>query len=118
VLFRSAEVEQVCTHAAVMSRGRLVRQSTVAELRAELRPRLVVRTPDLDIAAATLSSLGVADVRCLDGTVEGEPGDGPIDRLAAELVGAGVRIHGFGLERPSLEEAFVALTGEGFDVAE
>ena len=28
-----AEVEQVCTHAAVMSRGRLVRQSTVAELR-------------------------------------------------------------------------------------
>ncbi|NUS00299.1 MAG: ABC transporter ATP-binding protein, partial [Kribbellaceae bacterium] len=34
------------------------------------------------------------------------------------LVAADVRIHGFGLERPSLEDAFVALTGEGFDVAE
>lgn len=113
-----AEVEQVCTHAAVMSRGRLVRQTTVADLRSELRRRLVVRTPDLEIAAATLASLGVTDVRRLDGTVEGEPGDQPIDRLAAALVGAEVRIHGFGLERPSLEEAFVALTGEGFDVAE
>jgi ABC-type multidrug transport system ATPase subunit len=113
-----AEVEQVCTHAAVMSRGRLVRQSTVAELRSELRPRLVVRTPDLDLAAGTLAVLGVADVRRLDGFVDADPGDQPIDRVAAELVRADVRIHGFGLERPSLEEAFVALTGEGFDVAE
>ena len=113
-----AEVEQVCTHAAVMSRGRLVRQSTVADLRSELRPRIVVRSPDLDLAATTLTSLGVVDVRRLDGTVDGDPGEQPIDRLAAELVRAKVRIHGFGLERPSLEDAFVALTGEGFDVAE
>ena len=60
-----AEVEQVCTHAAVMSRGRLVRQSTVAELRAELRPRLVVRTPDVGPAAETLQSLGATDLNRL-----------------------------------------------------
>jgi ABC-2 type transport system ATP-binding protein len=113
-----AEVEQVCTHAAVMSRGRLVRQSTVPELRSELRPRLVVRTPDLDQATATLSRLGVTELRRQDGTVDGDPGERPIEEYAAALVGERVRIHGFGLERPSLEEAFVALTGEGFDVAE
>jgi ABC-2 type transport system ATP-binding protein len=112
------EVEQVCTHAAVMSRGRIVRQSTVAELRSEIRPRLVVRTPDLDQAATTLTGLGVTDVKKLDEIVEGDPGELPVDKLAAALVAADVRIHGFGLERPSLEDAFVALTGEGFDVAE
>jgi ABC-2 type transport system ATP-binding protein len=29
-----------------------------------------------------------------------------------------VRVRGFAVERASLEEAFVALTGEGFDVDE
>jgi ABC-type multidrug transport system ATPase subunit len=123
-----AEVEQLCTHAAVMSRGQLLRQSTMAELRSELRPRLVVRTPDLERAEQTLAGLGVSDLRRpsehpadqRDGVpaVEGDPGDLPIDKLAAALVAADVRLHGFGLERPSLEESFVALTGEGFDVAE
>jgi ABC-2 type transport system ATP-binding protein len=113
-----AEVEQLCTHAAVMSRGRLVRQSTMAELRSELRPRLVVRTPDLEQAERTLTGLGVTDVKVTEEFVDGDPGELPIDKLAAALVAADVRIHGFGLERPSLEDAFVALTGEGFDVAE
>ncbi len=101
-----------------MSRGRLVRQSTVPELRSELRPRLVVRTPDLDQATATLSRPRRHRAAPADGTVEGDPGERPIEEYAAALVGERVRIHGFGLERPSLEEAFVALTGEGFDVAE
>ena len=113
-----AEVEQLCTHAAVMSRGRIVRQSTMAELRSELRPRLVVRTPDLEQAERTLTGLGLTDVRRQAETVEGDPGELPIDKLAAALVAADVRIHGFGLEKFSLEDAFVALTGEGFDVAE
>ena len=38
--------------------------------------------------------------------------------VIAALVGAGVRVFAFGVERPSLEDAFVGLTGEGFDVAE
>ena len=37
--------------------------------------------------------------------------------LNAALVRAGVRVRGFAAERASLEDAFVALTGEGFDVA-
>jgi ABC-2 type transport system ATP-binding protein len=113
-----AEVEQVCTHAAVMSRGKLLRQSTVEDLRAELRPRLIVRTPDAGTAAETLQGMGVTDLNTSGETVEGDPGELPIEKFAAALVAADVRIHGFGLERPSLEDAFVALTGEGFDVAE
>ena len=92
----------------------------MAELRSELRPRLVVRTPDVERPPrTTLKSLGVTDLRDHRRSASRViAGDLPIDKLAVGLVAADVRIHGFGLERPSLEEAFVALTGEGFDVAE
>jgi ABC-2 type transport system ATP-binding protein len=33
-------------------------------------------------------------------------------------VAADVRVRGFAIERASLEERFVALTGEGFEVAQ
>ena len=120
-----AEIEQVCTHAAVMAHGRLVAQDTVEALRAAVRGRLVVRTPDTSLAAETLSGLGVPDVRVDGDRVHGEAASaeasagnvGP-DQACAALVHAGVRVFALDVERPSLEEAFVALTGEGFDVAE
>ncbi|MGA5703975.1 ATP-binding cassette domain-containing protein [Peterkaempfera bronchialis] len=118
------EIEQVCTHAAVMSRGRLVVQDTVAELAAHARGRLVVRTPDTEEAVRVLAAHGVADLRTTGDRVDGEPPTGAaadpdalLPKLCAALVEAGVRVRSFGTERGSLEDAFVALTGEGFDVA-
>ncbi|WP_055590600.1 ABC transporter ATP-binding protein [Peterkaempfera griseoplana] len=118
------EIEQVCTHAAVMSRGRLVVQGTVAELAAGARGRLVVQTPDRELAARVLADHGVTDLRTTGDRLDGEPPsgaaddpDGHLPKLCAALVGAGVRVRSFGTERGTLEDAFVALTGEGFDVA-
>ncbi len=114
------EIEQVCTHAAVMSKGRLVVQGTVTELAARAQGRLVVRTPDVELAAEVLGGRQVTDLRKdqarVDG-IAGQLGDDELPKLCAALVEAGVRVHGFGLERGTLEDAFVALTGEGFDVA-
>ncbi|MFF4093125.1 ATP-binding cassette domain-containing protein [Streptomyces sp. NPDC001834] len=113
------EIEQVCTHAAVMAGGRLVIQGPVAELAAGARGRLAVTTPDPDEAARVLKERALTGV-----TVDGErvsadapPGDVELADLNAALVRAGVRVRSFGVERASLEDAFVALTGEGFDVA-
>ncbi|MFF3626701.1 ABC transporter ATP-binding protein [Streptomyces sp. NPDC002164] len=113
------EIEQVCTHAAVMAGGRLVTQGPVAELAAGARGRLAVTTPDPDEAARVLKERALAGI-----TVDGErvsadapPGDVELADLNAALVRAGVRVRSFGVERASLEDAFVALTGEGFDVA-
>ncbi|MER5642694.1 ABC transporter ATP-binding protein [Kitasatospora sp. NPDC002227] len=114
------EIEQVCGHAAVMSRGRLVVQGTVAELAARAQGRLVVRTEDTAQAAEVLAGRQVADLRVEDGRIDAAAGqlDGDaLAKLCAALVEAGVRVQGFGLERGTLEDAFVALTGEGFDVA-
>ena len=112
------EIEQVCTHAAVMNRGRLVTQGSVAELGAGLRTRLAVTTPDGDEAVAVLKSAGGTDVRAADGHASCDADGLEPDAVCAALVAAGVRVFGFGVERPSLEDAFVALTGEGFDVAQ
>ncbi|MEV6005587.1 ABC transporter ATP-binding protein [Streptomyces sp. NPDC051976] len=113
------EIEQVCTHAAVMARGRLLTQGPVADLAAGTLGRLSVTTPDLAEAAAVLKEHGVTDLATTEQRVTGElPADPPdLAELNAALVAAGVRVRGFGQERASLEDAFVALTGEGFDVA-
>ncbi|MFF7731045.1 ABC transporter ATP-binding protein [Streptomyces sp. NPDC008001] len=113
------EIEQVCTHAAVMAQGRLLTQGTVAALAASARGRLAVTTPDTAEAVRVLKEHGVNDLTVDDDRVTGElPAvTRELADLNAALVRAGVRVRGFGTARASLEDAFVALTGEGFDVA-
>jgi len=113
------EIEQVCTHAAVMARGRLITQGPVADLAAGARGRLKVTTPDTGEAARVLTAHRVTDLVTAEQQVTGDLPAAPPDlaEVNAALVAAGVRVRGFGLERASLEDAFVALTGEGFDVA-
>ncbi|MEU0909366.1 ABC transporter ATP-binding protein [Streptomyces althioticus] len=111
------EIEQVCTHVAVMARGRLITQGPVAGLAAGARGRLVVTTPDPADAARVLKEQGLADVVADGDRVTGDVPGRDLAEVNAALVTAGVRVRGFGVERASLEDAFVALTGEGFDVA-
>jgi ABC-2 type transport system ATP-binding protein len=114
------EVEQVCTHAAVLSRGRLVADGEVEQLRRSVASRIVVRTPDAAPAMATLTRLGFAGVMhdvAADGAVRAVAGAVPVEQACAALVADAVRVQGLSVDRPSLEDAFVALTGEGFDVA-
>ncbi|MHB1063752.1 MAG: ABC transporter ATP-binding protein [Georgenia sp.] len=114
-----AEVEQMCTHAAVMSVGSLVAQGSLDELRSAGQARVRVLTPDVDIARAELARLGL-EPAVVPGVVTA-PLTGPVlvpETIAAALVAAGVRLRGFAVEEASLEERFVALTGEGFDVAQ
>ena len=120
------EIEQVCSHTAVMNRGRLVTQGTVAEMSADARGRLAVTTPDGADAVRVLKEHGVTDLTADGDEVTGElpaptgpSGEPPPDLagLNVALVQAGVRVRAFGVTRVSLEDVFVSLTGEGFDVA-
>ncbi|NKX49431.1 ABC transporter ATP-binding protein [Arthrobacter deserti] len=115
-----AEVEQICTHAAVMSAGRLVAQGSLDELRAAGRPRVQARTPDGGAARRVLLELGLAPEPGPDdaGLVTAAlPDHLAPEKIVAALVVGGVRVRGFSVEAASLGERFVALTGEGFDVA-
>ena len=80
------------------------------------------------VVRAELNGAGPADADAGDTTAPGaRPGDprsarprangAPLpEQVVAALVADGVRVRGFAVEQESLEERFVALTGEGFDV--
>jgi ABC-2 type transport system ATP-binding protein len=112
-----SEVEQLCSHVGVMSVGRLVWQGRLADLRAQQEPIVRVDTAQATDAARVLGECGLTGVRAQDGSVRALLGDGEPERIVAALVRGGVGVRGFAIERPSLEEQFVGLTGEGFDVS-
>ncbi len=111
-----AEIEQMCSHVAVMSKGKLVFSGELAALRAASGARLRVHTREAARAREVLAGLGVVPVHEADDSVLCELGDVPPERINAALVHAGVPVSQLVLERADLEELFVNLTGEGFDV--
>ena len=117
-----AEIEQICTDAAVMSVGRLVAQGTLSELRGVGGARVRLESPDRNAASAVFARFGMTvaepgsdgtELLASFGTLEPDP-----ETVVAALVEAQVRVRSFTVERPSLEQRFVDLTGEGFDVAQ
>jgi ABC-2 type transport system ATP-binding protein len=111
-----AEVEQICTQVGVMRAGRLVFQGPLEELRARGAARICVRTSEPQRAAEVLGKLGLPDVQAADGQATALLGEAAPEHVCRELVYAGVPVAGLDSLRPSLEELFVGLTGEGFDV--
>jgi ABC-2 type transport system ATP-binding protein len=109
-----AEVEQVCTHVGVMRAGRLVYQGPLTQLRGQAG--LLVRTPKPELAAKVLFELGLAGVRQVSQEVTAELGEMLPEVICERLVLAGVPVAGLETPRRSLEDEFVELTGEGFDV--
>ncbi|MGI8532644.1 MAG: ABC transporter ATP-binding protein [Geodermatophilaceae bacterium] len=112
-----AEVEQICSHVGVMHRGRLVAQSSLAELRAGATPRLQVDTDDGAGAQRTLARLGLEDPERTPRGVSALLGAADPVAVLRALVRDEVPVRGFGVRAPDLEEVFVGLTGEGFDVS-
>jgi ABC-2 type transport system ATP-binding protein len=109
-----AEVEQTCTHVGVMRTGKLVYQGPLADLRGQAR--LLVRTPMPDRAATVLRDLGLAGVTQAGQEVRADLGTMLPEVINERLVRAGVPVAGLETPRRSLEDEFVELTGEGFDV--
>ncbi|MEO8458339.1 MAG: ABC transporter ATP-binding protein, partial [Chloroflexota bacterium] len=107
-----AELEQVCTHAAVMAKGKLVASGTVEELIGG-RQSIYIEVDDIDKAMTVLkSTTGVVKV-------EPEPPAGlavalsGVERkdIVATLVHAGIGIETVATRR-RLEEAFLGMMGE------
>jgi ABC-type multidrug transport system ATPase subunit len=112
-----SEVEQVCTHVGVMHVGKLVAQGTLDELRSTQQPRVSVETADPAAAARCLTGLGLTGVDADGRHVSAAVVDTEPEKILAALVHAGVPVRQFTVDAPGLEDVFVALTGEGFDVS-
>ena len=119
-----SEVEQMCSHVGVMYAGRLVAQQTLADLYAGTTVSVRVRTTEGGTAGArtALTALGLTAVEAEPAhgdaaTVTAALGEIALDRVVPALVTAGVPVLGFEVVSASLEDVFVQLTGEGFEVS-
>ena len=112
-----SEVEQMCSHVAVMHVGHLLRQGTISELLSGSRPEATVKTDQPGEAARVMRELGLVDVRVHPSSAVGRLGDVAPEKVVATCVHEGIPVLGFVVGSPSLEDVFVHLTGEGFDVS-
>jgi ABC-2 type transport system ATP-binding protein len=113
-----AEVEQMCTHVGIMSEGRLVVQGTLESLQDKDAAIVTITTPDLAGATRVLASLGLSAAAATgNDQVSTSLGSVAAEAITVALVRAGVPVRGLAVSRPTLEDKFVELTGEGFDVA-
>jgi ABC-2 type transport system ATP-binding protein len=107
-----SEVEQTCSHVAVMSRGKMVAQGTVAELLADDGTvRIEVGPGQLDHARELVAGLpGVLGVRTPDDDLVVELGGLSRSAVVAALVRADIEVLGVASRR-RLEDVFLELLG-------
>jgi ABC-2 type transport system ATP-binding protein len=104
-----AEVEQICDRVGVISRGRLVGEGTVDELRG--RESLWLRAEPIDKAESVVRAVrGIEQVARVDGGLRVDADAGAAAEIARTLVEAGVAVSELRPERASLEEVFLELT--------
>ncbi len=112
-----SEVEQVCSHIGVMHVGKLVAQGTAAELRRDQEPRAAIETDQPEVAARIMRELGLSEVQVTHTRALGRIGSVAPEKIVEACVHQGIAVRGFSVSSPTLEDVFVRLTGEGFDVS-
>jgi ABC-2 type transport system ATP-binding protein len=103
------EVERVCDRVAIVDRGGVVAELSMADLTQERGVRIRVTDPDGDVrqvAARYGPTRGDGEWLVVDGIA-----DADVPALVRELVAAGAAIHAVVPTRQSLEDRFMALLG-------
>ncbi|MDZ5441339.1 alpha/beta fold hydrolase [Micromonospora sp. 4G57] len=106
-----AEVEQTCTHAVVVNKGRIVASGPVEEIVGD-SPSVLFEVTDPDAARTVLDRLhGVRVLPDGDGGLVVDTNGTARSEVVAELVRAGIGVDRV-VPRRRLEDAFLALVGE------
>jgi len=107
-----SEVQQICDRVAVIAKGRIVAESTVAELRGDVRVKVVA--DPLPLAAETARALlGAEHVTVEDGALALDLEPARAGWVNRELVTAGVDVTEIRPLERDLEQVFFELTGQG-----
>lgn len=114
------EADQLADHIVVIDAGRVIARGTSDELKARVGgDRLELRAPsgaDATALASAVAELGSGPpvVDTADGRVLLPVADGPgvLGEAVARLAANGLRVTDLALRRPSLDDVFLALTGQ------
>jgi ABC-2 type transport system ATP-binding protein len=104
------EVEQTCSHVAIIKRGRIVMQGSLDSL-VNTGASAAVRADDMDaLERALVAYPGAANVRRADGNITADLGNADLGKLNHYLADAGVYVSYLAPQRQSLEDVFMELT--------
>ena len=105
------EAERLCDRIVVLDRGHVVADGTPAAITADLGGTITVRFTDADLDVRPLRRLPGAERVSRHGVEVAVEGRGPLlAHVGAHLVAAGRPAEDLSIDRPTLEERFVALT--------
>jgi ABC-2 type transport system ATP-binding protein len=105
------EVEELCNRVAIVRRGRVVYEGSLAELKASAATSYGLRAVDVETARrVALSVAGIADVVAQDGELRFTAGEDAVAMLTVALGRAGVGFTALVPRTASLEELFLDLT--------
>ena len=100
-----AEVQEICDRIGVINGGRLLAESTVAELRGTAT--LYVKAEPLELAFAAVRKVA-AHAMLTNGAIRVDGGSAPV--VARAVVTAGAALHELRMDERSLEEVFFEMT--------
>jgi ABC-2 type transport system ATP-binding protein len=110
------EVEKTCDHVAIIDRGRILLQGSLAEVEGTAPGSAVIGSDDPSRAAYLLADVpGVARTSIEDGELvvslsDSLDPDAALAEINRCLVSSGLRVHRIGLNHVSLEDRFLELT--------
>ncbi|MDA8197628.1 MAG: ABC transporter ATP-binding protein [Actinomycetota bacterium] len=116
-----SEIEQLCSHVAVVQHGNLLFQGELESLRAQMPTRINVRTSDNQRVARLLQErFGPSPTLDIPNdasdVIQVDPAVVAPEVVAKVIIDSGFDLYELHQERPTLEEAFVSLTGARSDV--
>ncbi|WP_420462013.1 ABC transporter ATP-binding protein [Candidatus Palauibacter sp.] len=106
------EVERTCTYVSIIESGRLIREGSMDELTSARTVAAV--GADMDVEALKLAVTefeGASNTRVVDGRVLAQLAGGGLSELNRFLSERGIYASHLSLERQSLEDAFMEITG-------
>ncbi|PPD57509.1 ABC transporter ATP-binding protein [Dehalogenimonas etheniformans] len=107
-----SEVEQVCTHLAILKKGVVIRQGSLTELLSkDNRGELEVVPSDFDKALSVLKDAGY-ETRIEKSSLIVKVHEGDAEKISVLLVTGGVPIREMRLSKPRLEDVFIEATGQ------
>jgi oleandomycin transport system ATP-binding protein len=109
------EVDRLAARIAVLDHGRVIAEGTPGELKARAGGQVValrVEAADVDAATAALAPMGHARAALDEITVPAHDESSLLEAMT-RLRDAGIAVEEIALRRPTLDEVFLNLTGDG-----
>ncbi|UII55816.1 ABC transporter ATP-binding protein [Cytobacillus spongiae] len=108
-----SEIDQMATRVGIISKGEMIFQDSIEELRKMSTSKMAIKVDDMEKAARVLLSTGTVSETVEDRLLFANASNNQVASMIAELVHNRISVYRVEEEKKSLEDIFLELTGGG-----